>query len=137
MKPELVRRQAALDKTMAKYRGRPFAWDGANCLAMLRSHLVAMGHKRLPKLPRFNTAAGATRALKEHGFDDLSALLDGLLSRIAPAAMLPGDVALMGGEGPLDAIVISVGHKVWGWHGDDLSQPWAITPFGFKGAWRA
>lgn len=136
-RPDLLRRQAAVAKTMAKYDGRPFDWRRRDCLRMVRSHLVAMGQRGLPKVPRYSTAKGALQALQATGHQDLAGLLDSLLPRIAPAAMLPGDVAVMEGESGLDAVVICVGAKVWGWHGDDLSRPWVITPKAFKGAWRA
>lgn len=135
---DLLRRQAATEKTVAKYRKRPLDFVDADCIRMLRSHLVAMGHRGLPHLPRYSSAAGGLRALRKAGFDDLEKLLDSLLPRIVPAAMLPGDVALMEGDGELDAVTICLGHKLYGWHEDnDLREPVVIVPQAFKAAYRA
>lgn len=135
--PELVRRQRALEQTMAKFRGRPFDWRGADCLTMLRFHLVKLGHKSLPKIPPYRDALGARRALEKAGFGSMEALLDSLLPRIAPARALAADVMLMGSDGePLDAVVISVGQKVFGFHEDAVGAV-VITPAAIKGAWRA
>lgn len=132
---DLLRRQRALEKTLARYRRRRFAIGEADCVRMARSHLVAMGH-RPPALPRYRNLTGALRALNRMGFDSLEALFDSLLPKIPPAAMLPGDIALLQGEGPLDATVISVGHKVFGFHQDEETTALMI-PHEIKAAWRA
>lgn len=135
--PDLVRRQKALSKTMAKYRGVPFEWGKADCVKMLRSHLVAMGHKKLPKQPDYSTAVGAKQALKEMGFDSVAALLDSLLPKIAGAYALPGDIVLMGGLYGLDTVAISTGGgKVAGWHQDGTGVV-VVDPEEIKGVWRA
>ncbi len=131
----LLKRNAALAKTMAKYRGKKLDWGKVDCLKMLRSHLVAMGHRGLPKIPAYRDAQGALKALAASG-GDLEAILDGILPRIAPAAMLPGDVALMPGDQGLDAIVINVGRKVIGWHADS-DEMVVVIPHKIKAAWRA
>lgn len=136
-KPDLVRRQQALEKTVRKYRGQPFEWGKSDCVTMARSHLVKMGHRGLPKLPKYRDAIEAKRALKKTGHGTLEALLDSLLPRIAPAMMLPGDLGLMGDEdGGRDALVISVGHKVMGWH-QDADRLVNIVPARIDAAWRA
>lgn len=116
MMHDLLRRQRALEKTRVKFRGKPFAWGKSDCVVMARSHLIAMGAKRLPKLPRYKDALGARRALKGVGAESIEQMLDGLLPRISPAEMLPGDLAVVDGEGGMDAIMICVGHKIFGWH---------------------
>ncbi|HEY1605627.1 MAG TPA: hypothetical protein VGF77_08500 [Allosphingosinicella sp.] len=135
---DLLRRQAALAKTEARYRGRALDFREVDCLRMLRAHLVAMGHKGLAPLPRYATPEGALRALRRTGHETLESLLDTLLPRIAPAAMLPGDVALMEAAGALEAVTLCVGHKVWGWHADNgLAEPVFIVPKQIKAAYRA
>jgi hypothetical protein len=134
-RPHLVRRNDALAKTLAKYRGRKFEWGVNDCAKMLRSHLVNMGHRKLPKIGHYRSAVGAKRALKDVGFDTLEQLLDSLLPRIAPAAMLAGDVALMEGDEVLGAVTICVGPKVMGWH-QDSEVPVNIVPLQIKAAWR-
>jgi hypothetical protein len=96
----------------------------------------ALGH-RPPTVPRFRSALTARRALSAAGFDTLEQLLDSLLPRIAPAAMWPGDLALLAGEPPFDAIVIAAGGKVLGWHEDTPER--GLMPIAadtFIGAWR-
>jgi len=125
----------ALQKTADKYRDKPFEWGKADCLTMLRSHLVAMGHKKVPALPKYKDAVGAVKALKARKHKSLESLLDSLLPRISPASMLPGDVALMKGKGPLDAITICVGRKVMGWHESEAGAV-MMVPLDIKAAWR-
>jgi hypothetical protein len=134
---DLVRRAEATRLTLAKYRARPFDWKArATCIHLARFHLVKMGH-RPPAMPDFRSALGAQKALAKSGFADLSALLDSLLPRIAPAQMLVGDLALMEGDGPFDSICVSAGGKLLGWHEDD---PEGIRPLMALdlplGAWR-
>lgn len=135
---DLLRRQRALEKTMGKFRKRPFKWGSSDCASLLRSHLVAAGHRKVPKIPSYSTALGAKRAVEKMGFETMEALLDSLLPRIPEARMMPGDIALMGGpEGsPLDAVVISVGRKVFGYHEDGEEGAVVITPNELKGVWR-
>ncbi len=99
--------------------------------------MVALGHQP-PKMPDLRSALSAERALRATGYENLEALLDSLLPRIAPAAMWLGDLALMPGVAPFDAVVINVGGKVFGYaEGHDGLR--VIEPFGpqpFKAAWR-
>ena len=55
-------------------------------------------------------------------------------ARLAPAAMLPGDVALLEGD-RLDAVMLSAGHKLLGWH-QDAEKMVSVTALEVKGAWR-
>jgi hypothetical protein len=115
-------------KTKAKYDGKPLDWKAADCARMARSHLVAMGHRKLPKIPRYSSAAGAKRALKSLGFDSLEALFDSLLPRIAPAEMRQGDIAIMRGDKHFDAVTICLGLSFYGWHGaSERDEPVSIT----------
>lgn len=130
---DLLRRQAALEATLAKYQRRPLDFVKADCVRMLRFHLLKMGHKP-PPLPSYRSRTGAIRALKQAG--GLVAVLDGMLERIPYARMLPGDVAIMEGEGGMDAGVVCLGFKVGGWFEgvDEMSN---IIPIDIKAAWRA
>lgn len=123
MKPDLIRRQEALEKTQRKYRGKPCILGKYDCVLMLRSHLVAMGHKGLPRPGKYSDAKGAKRELVKQGAKTLEELVDQWLARIPPAAMLPGDVALVPSEPDETSvgggtIVIGAGHKFLGWHPD-------------------
>lgn len=137
---DLEQRRQRTEAVVEKFRGRPFSWTGRRtCLHLARAQMVAMGHCP-PKMPEVRSALSATRALKATGHEDLEALLDSLLPRIAPASMWLGDIALMPGEAPFDAVVINVGGKVLGYHADFLDKGLVvIEPFGehpFKAAWR-
>ena len=120
----LVARVAATNKTMAKYRGRAFDWKAkATCIHLARTQLRNMGHKP-PPIPAFTSALGAKRAMTAGGYQSVADIFDQLgLQRIAPAAMLVGDLAMLPGEDGFDAIVICAGGKLLGWHGaaDELT----------------
>lgn len=63
-------------------------------------------------------------------------ILDKLLPRIPHSRMLPGDLAVLEGDGGMDAVTICIGHKLIGWH--EGSETMAnIIPLEIKAAWRA
>ncbi|HEY0116293.1 MAG TPA: hypothetical protein VGB54_11265 [Allosphingosinicella sp.] len=133
--PELIRRQRALAYLIAKYKGRACDFVGADCIRMSRTHLIKMG-RTAPALPRYRSLAGALRALKDAGFENLTELFDSLLERIPAAAMLPGDLAVMtDGEG-IGAAVVNIGNgKVLGWH-QDAPEIVIIVAHRIDAAWR-
>lgn len=142
--PDLLRRNRALEALQARFGGQAFALGRADCVQLVRSHLVKMGHKGLPRPPSYSSPAGVTRALKALGADNLEGVFDKLLPRIAPAAMLPGDVGLIMAEPGAPAwragtVVVSVGRKFLGWHPDHpmlaIIEPTVDAPF--IAAWRA
>lgn len=135
----LPARDAALQQTLGWIKGRRFAWWSADCIRLLRTHLVNNGHAP-PPLPHYRSALGAKRALTKAGHADLAALLDSLLVRIPPAAMLAGDVALIEAEpeedgGGLGALVVSCGRKSIGWIGGS-EEAVVMTVHAMKAAWR-
>jgi hypothetical protein len=126
MKPiDLLRRHAATQATLARFKGKPFDWRrGIHCAALLRFHLKKMGHP-VPPLPPLRSALAARRELDRRGCADLAALCGGelKLEPIAPAAMLMGDVAVLDsaeeGAGNIGALFVCAGpHKVFGWRED-------------------
>lgn len=140
---KLTERQKRTEKTLSKFRGRGFKWDGgATCIHLFRTHLKNMGHK-VPVVPRFTSALTAKRAMDAAGFRDLEALADSFLQRIPPAMMLLGDIALMQSDEHFDqqklfdALVISAGPggKVFGWHPDAPALA-NLVPLDIKVAWR-
>ena len=137
MKPELVRRQEAVQATMEKYKHRHFDWKTkATCLHMCRFHLRRMGRK-LPPLPQVGSLLAAKREMANRGWQNVGDMLDGIgLERIAPAEMLIGDLAMLEGEDGLGAIVISTGGKVIGWHEEDAGMV-VMDALQIAGAWRA
>lgn len=119
--PDLLRRKRATEATLAKYRARAFDWKkGVTCVHMARFHLRAMGHQ-VETLPRMRGPIGARRVMTERGWADVAAMLDAQasLTRISPAAMLVGDLAVLPADQGFDGIVINAGrHKLLGWHQD-------------------
>lgn len=142
--PDLIRRQRAIDKTMQRFAGRKFRLGKADCVIMARAHLVAMGHRKLPRLPAYSSPGGSIAAIEKMGAKDVEGLLDQYLTRIPPAAMLPGDVGLTLTEPDAPAwragtIAISLGRKYLTWHADHellaIIEPLVDAPFTI--AWRA
>lgn len=114
MKP-LLRRQKALEATMAKYRARSFSWkDGATCVHMFRFHAKRMG-LNIERVPRLSGPVAAKRELKKRGWDSVEQMLDALLTPIPVAAMLPGDVSVLPDDSGLGGIVISLGATAIGY----------------------
>lgn len=117
---EMQRRMDALEAVRERFEGKPFRLGTNDCGQMVRRLLREMGHPSLPNPKRYSTPLGARRELKRLGFDSLEAMMDALLPRIAPAAMLAGDVGLVAGEPESggETLVVSLGRKFWGWNPD-------------------
>lgn len=131
----MLRRKRAIDATMAKYRYRAFDWErGATCVHMLRFHANRLGHK-LPRVPKVSGPLAAKKALAKHGWDSVTEMLDALFEPIPVAAMLPGDVSVMPGEGGLEGVAISVGSKAIGWV-ETIETMALIDPTKLEKAWR-
>jgi len=133
----LAERVARTEKVVARFRGHAFSWSNRRtCIHLARAQMRALGH-RPPALPDMRSALTARRALKAKGFDDLEALMDSLLPRIAPLEMLPGDLALVPGEGGLDALAISAGSTLLMYHqAADGLVPVKEAIGAVKAAWR-
>lgn len=114
----LAIRQAATERTLARFKGKPFSWAGANCVRLARWQAVNMGH-RLPPIPQFRSALGAKRALAARGADSVTTLLDQHFARLpGPAFAWIGDLIALPGDPAtgLDAIGIADGQgNVWCW----------------------
>lgn len=140
--PEMARRLRAIESVRARFEGKPYKIGRSDCVKLVRSLLVAMGHKGLPKPKPYKNAIGAKRELTRLGFGSLAVMMDSLLPRIAPAAMLVGDVGLIPAD-PDDAagdetLVVSLGNKYWGWHPDQFELAvLVIDPANIRAAWRA
>ena len=114
---EIERRRAAVIKTEARFKDRPFDWSKqATCIHLLRFHAAQMGHK-LPLVPKFRSALGARKALLATGFQTLPAWLDSRFDRIPPAFARVGDVLAMPGDEGFEGLLIKADrHKFLGWH---------------------
>ncbi len=80
--------------------------------------------------------------MKRLGFESLEAMMDALLTRIAPASMLPADIGLVEADPEdqevVETLVVSLGHKLWGWHPDQEELAIIEPNVGvIKVAWRA
>ncbi len=104
---------------------------------MARYHLRQMGH-RPPSLPRFRSALLAKREMKARGWKDVAAMLDSLLPRIAPAAMMLGDLAAFEGDAGMDSIRVCAGRgRFFGWsEGYDTPVVIETEMDEVAGAWR-
>lgn len=105
------------------FRVKQFAWETrGNCIHLAKAQAKALG-VRTPTVPRFRTYAGAVKALKATGHVSLENLLDSLFPRIPSSRMIVGDIAMLPGLAPFNALVIAAGgQKVIGWHESDLSR---------------
>lgn len=142
--PDLTRRNRALKATQDKFKLQDFQLGKVDCVQLVRFHLVKMGHQNLPKATGYSSPGGMKKVLQDLGVENLEQLFDKLLPRIAPAAMLPGDIGLVMAEPGAPAwragtVVISVGRKFLGWHPDHpmlaILEPKVDSPF--IAAWRA
>lgn len=90
----MLRRQQAVEATVQRFVGKPYAPGVHDCARLAAFTLRQMGHKvTLLKGARYRTERGALKAMRRLGFANLMEAVDATnLVRIAPAAALPGDV---------------------------------------------
>ena len=138
----LADRQKAVEATLARFKGKPFSWSGANCIRFARYHAVQMGHQ-LPPVPQFRTALGAKRALAKRGYGSVGKMLDRYFTRHrAPAFAMLGDLVALPADPELglEAVCIADGQgNVWGWsEQNDSAEPVAILAIeaDVMAAWR-
>ncbi len=136
-KKPLLKRHAALQKTMDRYRHLPFSWENnRTCIHMLRTHLTALGYE-LPRIAKLDGPVAAKRELKKRGWSSVTAMLDALLTPIPVAAMLPGDVSVLPGDEGLEAVVISLGATAIGYTEGEASMTLFTDPAKvLERAWR-
>jgi hypothetical protein len=96
---------------------KPFVWGSHDCCTFAASCVEAVTGRSLwvKGLASYRTAAGAAKALKKAGFEDLGAALDSVLGARKPIAMAQrGDIVLIAGApGPGCGVI-------------DLSGEWAV-----------
>jgi hypothetical protein len=133
----LERRRDAAQKTLDRFKGKPFQLGKNDCGRMVAFHLRAIGRPvKVAKAGSYHSLLGATRALKRLGFASLPDLMDAHFERIPPAAALVGDVVSMPGmEGP-GALTVAMGNgRVIGWHEDHVGAV-VMQPVETLAAWR-
>lgn len=108
----LVKRQKALQATMAWVGSREFAWGSTDCAKLIAFHLKQLGYKvRLSKAGPYKTALKAKAALKRLGYESLPDAMDGHgFVRILPAMMVIGDIVSFPCDHELGALGIYVGN---------------------------
>jgi hypothetical protein len=108
----MIRRQQAVEKTLARFNDKPLTYGRDDCARMVAFCLKKMGLKA-SLLPggSYSSKLGAAKALKRLGHDGLPEAVDALgLPRIAPAAALPGDIIALPAEAFGGALMIVVGN---------------------------
>lgn len=137
-RPAMLRRVAAAQATVDRFKGRPFRFGTNDCARLVAFHLKQLGLPlRLAKAGSYRSPLGATRALRRFGYDSLAAALDGHgLTRIAPAAAVVGDIVELPGEPLFGALSVAVGNgRVLGYH-EDAAGAEILQPTAFVTAWR-
>lgn len=119
----LKQRVDQTSEVIARFRDKPFAWNTrGNCIHLAKAQARAL-KVRTPTVPRFTTYAGAVKALKATGCETLEELLDRHLRRIPPAMMIVGDIVMVPGQAPFNALAIAAGgNMIVGWHEHDMSR---------------
>jgi hypothetical protein len=128
-------RRIITERTLARYSGLPFSWrKRATCLHLAHFHLKAAKYK-LPRIPAINNVLSAKSALNERGWENVADMLDAFCERIAPAAMMIGDLAVLKSDDDLGAILICAGAKCMGWNQDHAFIV-PQEPLEYLGSWR-
>lgn len=133
----MLKRAEAVDACMARFAGKPYAPGTRDCGKLAAHVLHQMGHPApLLNRARHTTEAGAVRYIRRQGFASLVELMDATgLSRIAPAAALPGDVvALESGDAFGCSLTVALDNGLVLGFAGGVCQP--IQPHAFVAAWR-
>ena len=135
--PIMLRRVAAAQATLDRFRDRPFAWGSDDCARMAVFHPRQIGLKpRIAKAGSYASMIGARRALARAGFATLAEAVDaqGLL-RIPPAAAVVGDLMMVPGTEDFGALAVALGNgRVLMWH-EDAAGACVCQPVAFVTAW--
>ena len=138
MSAVMVRRVAAAQATLDRFKARPFRFGTNDCARMAAFHLKKLGVPvRLAKAGSYRSTLGATRALRALGYSNLAAALDGHgLTRIAPAAAIVGDIVELPGEPPFGALAVAMGNgRALAYH-QDADGAVVVQPTDYVAAWR-
>jgi hypothetical protein len=114
----LDERRERTEKVLGKFRPRAIDFtQRITCIHLLHAQAKAMGMV-VPPMPQFRSVLGARRELARRGAASVIELVDQYLPgrRIPPSCMWLGDAAALPGEDGFDALLISAGGKLLGWH---------------------
>lgn len=135
----MVKRVAAAQATIDAFNGRLFRWGSHDCGRLVAHTLRGLGvNPKLTRFGRYTSALGATRAIRKLGFADMAEVIDAFaFPRIAPAQMLPGDIA--GYRHPTQEMSVSLviavgGARVLGFMEEDLTCHIFAPTYGVEGA---
>lgn len=134
----MTARIAATQKTVDKWRGKPFKWGKVDCGLMAADHVKRFGHyPKIRKAGKWNSPLGAVKALKRIGFSNFEEMIDDLdLERINGAQAIEGDVALIEAEHDLGCICICTGPNQWLALHEDAEGFTFVEIMEFIGVWR-
>jgi len=135
--PFILRTRAA-QATLDQWRTRPMRLGTSDCVRMTASHLRRLGHQvKLPASGSYRTVRSALKALEDRGYQSLADALDAMgLERIAPAAVIVGDVLMLPAEDRLGALVVALGNgRVVGYHEEAIGAV-VLQPIEYVAAWR-
>ena len=137
----LILRQRAAQATVDRFQGKPLQLGKNDCVRMTVFCLKKLGVKfSLLKIGPYKTEMGAAKALKDLGFDNLTAAVDALgLPRIAPSMCLAGDImALPADHNGNVGLAVSVGNgralAFWEGAGGICT---VVQPVQYSRAWRS
>lgn len=139
MRPVLERRVAAAQKTLDRFKDKPFQWGRYDCFQLVAFHCRAIGRplKAAPKIGRYASLLTGVKRLRKLGYQDIPALLDAVFERIPPAAAIAGDIVQMPSEDDdVGGVTVSVGNgRVIGYH-EDAVGACVMQPMATVAAWR-
>jgi hypothetical protein len=134
----ILKRREVTQATLDHFASKPFDWrTGATCVHLVRKQLVGMGHKP-PPMKAFRSALTAKRALQSKGWANLADMMSSLLTPVAPARAIIGDIVEMPSEDDtFGALAVVMGNgRIMGYLGETdlltIAQP-LVVPLS---AWR-
>lgn len=117
----LLRRHAAADAAVRRFRDRPLRAGTNDCVRMSAFVLRKLGYgSKLPKSGEYRSMTSGLRRLRDLGFDSVEAALDSMgLVRTTLARAMPADIIAVPGENALPALWIALPNgRALGWHAD-------------------
>lgn len=130
----LVKRVAATQKTVERFKGKTFHPGACDCVKLVIVHAKHMG-KRI-SIPKYGSWKSAAATMRKLGFATLSEAMDHYFTRIEPHQVLAGDIIEMPGSHQFAALSIAVGNgRVIGFH-ESIPHCDVLQPVMISGAWR-
>jgi CBS-domain-containing membrane protein len=134
----ILKRREVTQTTLDHFASKAFDWrTGATCVHLVRKQLVGMGH-RPPPIKAFRSALTAKKALQSKGWANLADMMSSLLTPVAPARAIIGDIVEMPSEDDtFGALAVVMGNgRIMGYLGETdlltIAQP-LVVPLA---AWR-